>query len=244
MCRRDSSCCQLYTIRLNVNEFLISRKQKKALDKFNRFLNGELEHKVAGSKPEVAEGKKEEKSVAKKYEEALGSIVIKAVLELLLKDKDLLKISKDLAFNEVKAKIRTAKTKNSVHGDFVTNAAIVTYSASKKVSKKEDMTILSSIQKAIINKIEVSCAEQKLKVVASENGFINFTADPEIKAILDKESTSKSKSLAIPNKSESKEELKKSSQEEAKEASRYAKYFKEFVPVSYTHLTLPTICSV
>lgn len=36
----ESACCQPYTIRLDVNEFQISKSQKKVLAKFNKFLNG------------------------------------------------------------------------------------------------------------------------------------------------------------------------------------------------------------
>ena len=35
------SCCQLYPIRLNVENFKINKNQKMVLKKFNKFLNGE-----------------------------------------------------------------------------------------------------------------------------------------------------------------------------------------------------------
>ena len=38
-----TACCQPYTIRLDVNEFEISKSQKKVLVKFNKFLNGEVD---------------------------------------------------------------------------------------------------------------------------------------------------------------------------------------------------------
>jgi len=223
----ENSCCQLYTIRLNVNEFKISHKQKKALNKFNRFLNGELDYKLTEVKPIYTEEKKEELTITKKYEGSLSLIIIKAVLEILLKDKIL---SKELKFNELKAKIQTTKAKSQIHGDFATNAAIVLYNANKKVSEAKEEVSLSGVQKMIIEKIESSCLEQKFKVSAAENGFINFIADSDIKLILDKD---------IPlrdTKDEPKEKFKKSKLdsikevEEVKEEPQYAKYFKEFVP--------------
>jgi arginine-tRNA-protein transferase len=38
-----TACCQPYTIRLDVNQFEISKSQKKVLVKFNKFLNGEVD---------------------------------------------------------------------------------------------------------------------------------------------------------------------------------------------------------
>lgn len=39
----EKSCCQPYTIRLNVNEFEITQSQKKVLKKFHKFLlSGEM----------------------------------------------------------------------------------------------------------------------------------------------------------------------------------------------------------
>ena len=41
----NSCCCKLYTIRLDVTKFQISKKQKKMLKKFNNFLNGKYDNK-------------------------------------------------------------------------------------------------------------------------------------------------------------------------------------------------------
>ena len=53
----EQSCCQPYTIRLNVDEWQISQSQKKVEKKFYKFLeNGRQEHEV------LAEGGAEENS--------------------------------------------------------------------------------------------------------------------------------------------------------------------------------------
>ena len=53
----QNSCCQLYTIRLDVDAFKISKSQKKVLKRFNKYLNGEIDlqgHPTEKSKGESA----------------------------------------------------------------------------------------------------------------------------------------------------------------------------------------------
>ena len=53
----ESSCCQSYTIRLNVDDYKISDDQKKVMRKFNRYLSGELEATQEKAKEEVKQDK-------------------------------------------------------------------------------------------------------------------------------------------------------------------------------------------
>lgn len=230
------SCCQLYTIRLKVSEFKLSYKQRKALNKFNRFLNGELEHKLSPHNEELKDIQKESKDTKKKvivldkYEIALSNIVIEGLVKVIMQGK--LELVKDITIDAIKNKIQTKKSKDITHGNVATNAALVLFNFNKKLLKEKKGVSLSDVQKAIIEQIESACSEQKFKIAPAQNGFINFIAEFDLKTttnktekLSSKPDTSKlKKSLPI----EDQKEIKK--EENKQTPPQYTNYFKEYVP--------------
>ena len=212
----EGSCCQLYTIRLNVDDFKISEKQRKAINKFNRFLNGELEHKISGSKIKVEDNKKEEKKKkviekTTKIEKTMEGIVTKGIKDLI--EKNIIPISKELKFEDIKEKLQTQKTKNPKLGDIATNAALVVFNTNKKFDKS---TIsLEDIQSAIIKQIEAECIKEKFKILSAKNGFINFIAEPDIRESITQQLFPNEKKALLPkSKPKEKSDIKEKNQRE------------------------------
>jgi len=237
----QGSCCQLYTIRLKAAEFKISQKQKKIMNKFNRFLNGELEHLLLGideKKAKKEEEKKIEMTPLEKYENMMNDIVKKAILLILMQDAKNLNLATDLAFSDVSNQILTKQPKKATHGDISTNAAIVLFHANRKKMKEKNEAKISELQKAIISRIEKSCTENKFKVVPVESGFINFIAEFNFKEIIIESSklSEKPKHVEKPKQVEKLKEEKKEEKmiEEDKKSeipkTQYSAYFKEYVP--------------
>jgi len=245
----ENSCCQLYTIRLDVNEYVMSHKQRKVMNKFNRFLNGELDSKVSGTKSkEPDEDKKEAQKVEKpkaKIEEIIEGIVAKGLIEIISNGK--LALDKSLTFDNLKERLQTMRTKDQKRGDIATNAALALFNANKKLTKANTPT-LNEVQSAIIKEIEEPCKKEKFKIAVETNGFINFIADPDIKEAITKElfpklhQTKKKPENTVPKKGPSeenknnpklgkKQEVEKIKTEEIKSSPhQYAKYLHELIP--------------
>eukprot|EP00826_Nyctotherus_ovalis_P038748 TRINITY_DN3649_c0_g1_i6.p1 TRINITY_DN3649_c0_g1~~TRINITY_DN3649_c0_g1_i6.p1 ORF type:complete len:581 (+),score=165.95 TRINITY_DN3649_c0_g1_i6:131-1873(+) len=236
----ENSCCQLYTIRLKVTDFKLSHKQRKALNKFNRYLNGELDNKPQDTNPDKEETKHVKAEVAKsatleKYEAVLQSIILKALAELLKKDKGKLKLAEEITLPKLKDKIQSRRPKDMAHGDIATNAALVLFNANRKLAK--EATTLEEVQKAMVEKIAAACSEQKFKIVPAKNGFINFIAEFDLKAIIAQETpTPKAKPKPMKGdrdvKMKNLEEAKapKECKKEEKKEQQYASYLRELIP--------------
>ena len=225
------SCCQLYTIRLKVSEFKLSKKQRKTLNKFNRYLNGELDIK----KEEEAKSKdikiKTKSTTFEKYQIILENIVMKGLSETI-------NSMKNIDFTEIKSKIQVVRPKDPHHGDLATNAVLILFNASKKTLEKP--LSISDLQKLLITKIEAPCLEQKFKISSAPNGFINFMAEFDFKTVVDKEMEKiehkekkshepKDKSITnTENKTKAKAQYPK--EEDKKPPQQYTNYLKEFVP--------------
>lgn len=236
----ENSCCQLYTIRLKATSLKLSHKQRKALNKFNRYLNGELDNKPQDMDPDKEEVKYVKSEAAKsatleKYEAALQGIILKALAKLLEKGNGRLKLAEEISLSELKDKIQTRRPKDATHGDIASNAALVLFNANRRLAK--ETTTLEEVQKAVVEKIAAACSEQKFKIAPAKNGFINFVAEFDLKAIVAQETPApKAKPKPMKGgkgvKSKKLEEVKapKECKKEEEKKQQYASYLKEFIP--------------
>ncbi len=236
------SCCQLYTIRLRAQDFRLSAKQRKALTKFNRFLNGELDFKLEGKKA-APEAKKDEKKKSSgsptfdKCEQQIYELVQHAMLEVLMKDEGRLGLAKSIAFADIKPKVKVSRPKHAAYGDLSTNAAIILFNVNKQRTGGKAGAEIKDVAQVIMEKMGKQCEELKFRAESTPNGYINFKAEFNLRELAAKEEGKPGKEVKpkhVPTEEKKPEEKKKSVPEEEKKGAapqfQYSAYFKGFVP--------------
>ena len=126
------SCCKLYTCRLNVLDYKISKQQKKVMKNFRKYLKGELDkdenkNKKQPSEPNKDKNEKNNKSLEDKYTE----IILKSLIDFIKTQKyfDKLpncdKVNKFHENQENIQKIKVLRNNDRKYGDYSSNIIIL-----------------------------------------------------------------------------------------------------------------------
>jgi len=160
---QKKSCCKLNTVRLDVYEYQMNKKQKKVSNRFNAYLEG-MHTKKTITKSEKRRRNKEHLVVPKRLEEILKQELVRLCEHVGVEyDEKFLSIQKN---DSQKAKIR---------GDYTINSIKIISSYIKKqnlqISEGEILELLCTHLK------EEGLADTPWSVKSSEKGFIQLNED-------------------------------------------------------------------
>jgi arginine-tRNA-protein transferase len=155
----SKSCCQLYSMRLDVDKFNISKSQKKVLKNFRKFLAG-LELKTLPDFEMI------ESNLVDSFENEIREILKNFIFEHKIDNIDLSKVE-----------IKTFFNKNNKFGDYSTNLFIVIYQLLKK---SENFTEASQFYNKIFSDFNSITHNENFEISLSQNtGHLNFKIKSE-----------------------------------------------------------------
>lgn len=167
------SCCKLHSIRLNVENFKIDKKQRQVMRRFRRFLSGEYE-----------QGKiKEEKKENKKIEDDIYKKEISNIVNEYIEKKLYIDAIKSYVNEEVKVnveKVNVSKNNNRNFGDYSSNVFILIQCAINTSIKIGNMSIdtsdlLSKLYESFSSFVTSNKYNDKFDIaISSKTGHLNF----------------------------------------------------------------------
>ncbi|CAI2360824.1 unnamed protein product [Moneuplotes crassus] len=235
----QKSCCQLYTIRLEAEKYQPNKKQRKIMNRFNRYLLGTYEPGKSASNEETkmeVDGHKPEDSVLTELNKQLQAVIQENTEALESNGIDTSKMDIHKAvFTRFKQQNKKHKKQKMQKNKDIDRQA-PTYSSSFMISlcrgaNAQEAT--SSICESLKQKLD--CEDLKItSVECSKFGHLNVFCQNPDNHLEASSTTHKMNPKATKHEEAKHEEGKEEAEEEAKDDPNleYTKYFDEYFPIS------------
>ena len=238
----EKTCCKLYQPRVNINEFKMSKEQKKVMKRFRKYLSGEYEENKLKNKENKIEKKEKiednyQLNITQKLKDYIDSKTYMEILKKYIKEEN--KETLQIILHKIKeAKVRrnTNKKYNSDYSFdfiFIIKNILISNSKTKQNTQIEKKLDIKNIEKELFcdfknfyqsNNEDISFCE--------ETGHINFKIKNQ----------QEFKNFLISNKAIIKEKSSKKVQKENNPKEKYTlEYFSEFITEPQINLPLKHI---
>ena len=176
----ERTCCKLYQPRVNINDFKISKEQKKVMKRFRKYLSGEYEENKLKQKENKIKDKNEDKykfEISQKIKDYINSKLYLKILKKYMKEVN--EDQLELFFNKIKeSKVRriTNKNYNSDYSyDFIFIIKNILISKKKEKNEINITDDIKNILKELYNNfIEFYQPINEDIFFCEETGHINF----------------------------------------------------------------------